>query len=479
VIPIAAALVNNLNVLNPDKISNMNTRIYLFILLVILGTTASYAQPATAIRLIKIGNTYREANQYKEAERALMSGLGTVRQQRDRYWEAVACENLGLLYRDIEDSLAAIRYLDTAARIYQQLNLEGSRIALVQLAESVRKRAAAYAGIDIGSTGVKLSVIQVTLGKEGHYIYNATKDSAINSNFADLNSSAFESAKDAIRRYFTIINGLKITEDHIYVAFSSGVLQNVMAKNMSKDSISNVFLQVARSIIPSFQRPIEFLTPDMEARYTNIGIVLPKFKEKSVSIDIGGGNTKGGFYTTAGNFESFSLPFGSRFMAIKPNEDSLPQSVRAELMVLNQRAGIQNKREVFFLGGIVWAMINLLYPEKAMSDYVEFSANDVANFQKLASGDYTAFINYTTDKVEKITDPELATRAKKNLNDTQNTFTAENLRRGALLFGGIVNELNIPTLKKRYYFLSKGSHIAWVTGYIVSNITERYRTAKE
>ncbi len=93
-------------------------------------------------------------------------------------------------------------------------------------------------------------------------------------------------------------------------------------------------------------------------------------------------------------------------------------------------------------------MINLLYPEKALTDYVEFTSNDVVNFQKLASGDYTSFISYATDKVDKITDTELANRARKNLNDTQNTFTAENLRRGALLFGGIVNQLNIPTLKK-------------------------------
>src|SRR4028118_1355886 len=100
----------------------MNTRIYFLFLFVIISLT-SYAQPQAAVRYIKIGNTYREANQYKEAERMLLSGLSTVRQQRDRYWEAVACENLGLLYRDLEDSLAAIRYLDTAARIYQQLNL--------------------------------------------------------------------------------------------------------------------------------------------------------------------------------------------------------------------------------------------------------------------------------------------------------------------------------------------------------------------
>jgi|GEM_PF-5700057 len=44
---------------------------------------------------------------------------------------------------------------------------------------------------------------------------------------------------------------------------------------------------------------------------------------------------------------------------------------------------------------------------------------------------------------------------------------------------GIMNEVNIPTVKKRYYFLSKGSQIAWITGFIVFNISEKYRTAKE
>ena len=124
-------------------------------------------------------------------------------------------------------------------------------------------------------------------------------------------------------------------------------------------------------------------------------------------------------------------------------------------------------------------MINLLYPEKSLSDYVEFTYFDVMNFKRLASADYLNLISYATEKVNKITDIETAGTAQRNLIATQNTFTAENLRRGAILLAGIVNELHIPTLKKRYYFLSKGSHIAWVTGYIVSNISEKYKNAKE
>jgi len=439
----------------------------------------SNAQTSLAIRRIKIGNTYRETNQFSESERNLISGLSLVQQQKDKYWEAVACENLGLLYRDLEDSIKALRYFDTASRIYQQLNLDGSRLAMTQLGESMRiKRTEAYAGIDIGSTGVKLSIIQVTLGTEGRYVYNIIRDSSINANFADLNIVAFEATKNAIRQLFAIIQKYDIEQDRIFVAFSSGVLQEVLAKKINRDSVSAVFEKVAQNVMPDFRSQIGFLTPNLESKYTNMGLVLPKSKEKSVSIDIGGGNTKGGYYSF-GKFESFSLPFGSRTLPLASSDTALPDKIKTELRMFNQTPGIQNMREVFFLGGIVWAMINIMYPERTTLDYVNFTYNDVINFQRLTSGDFNNLINYTNEKIDRIADIEISNKAKKNLEETQRTFTAENLRKGAFLLAGIMNEVNIPTIKKRYYFLSKGSQIAWITGYIVYNISEKYRTARE
>lgn len=456
----------------------MKKLVQLFGLLTVF-TTLTYAQPDIAIRRIKIGNTYRETNQFKEAERNLISGLSLVQQHKDKYWEAVACENLGLLYRELEDSLKAVRYFDTASRIYQQLRLDGSRLAMQQLSESMRKQTGdLYAGIDIGSTGVKLSILQVTLGTEGRYIYNVTKDSSINSNFGDLNTSAFEASKNAIRLFVNVMDRYKISSDRMFIAFSSGILQSVLSRGMSRDSISSIFETLVVSIVPNYGAQIRFLTPDMESRYTNMGIVLPKSKERSVSIDIGGGNTKGGYYAS-GDFNSFSIPFGSRSLQFSTQSNDLPENVKVELKLLNQTAGIQNKREVFFLGGIVWAMINLLYPEKALADYVEFNYNDVINFKKFASEDYNNFINYTSQKITQISDREIAIKAQKNLSETENTFTAENLRKGSFLLAGMMNELNIPTIKKKYYFLSRGSHIAWVTGFIVSNISDKYRNSAE
>lgn len=231
----------------------MKNLIILSILLIIL-TAKSFAQPNKAIRQIKVGNTYRETNQFKEAELALLACLNSVRQQKDKYWEAVACENLGLLYRDMEDSLQAARYFDSAINIYEKLSLNGSKIAMQQLAQSVRKTGEEYAGIDIGSTGVKLSIIRVSLGREGRYIYNIIKDSAINANFADLNSSSFEATKNAITKLLTIINQKSISQDNIFIAFSSGVLQEAINKKLNTDSISNIFGQVAKSVIPDFKR---------------------------------------------------------------------------------------------------------------------------------------------------------------------------------------------------------------------------------
>jgi len=81
--------------------------------------------------------------------------------------------------------------------------------------------------------------------------------------------------------------------------------------------------------------------------------------------------------------------------------------------MFNQTPGIQNMREVFFLGGIVWAMCNIMYPERANLDYVSFTYNDVINFQRLTTGEFTDMINYANEKIEKIPDIEIQTKQEK------------------------------------------------------------------
>ena len=53
----------------------------------------------SALKFIKAGNTLREVKQYDQAEEYLNKALNILR-NKEKYWEAVAYENLGFLYRD-------------------------------------------------------------------------------------------------------------------------------------------------------------------------------------------------------------------------------------------------------------------------------------------------------------------------------------------------------------------------------------------
>jgi Tetratricopeptide repeat len=60
------------------------------------------------IKLLKLGNTYRETRQYDLAQKTIQRGLDLVKAAGLRYWEATGYEYLGLVYRDMGDTDAAL-----------------------------------------------------------------------------------------------------------------------------------------------------------------------------------------------------------------------------------------------------------------------------------------------------------------------------------------------------------------------------------
>jgi hypothetical protein len=433
-----------------------------------------------AVRLIKIGNTYREALQYGESERTLKTGLSMAAQKGNTYWEAVAAENLGFLYRDEGDTIQATSYFTRAQGIYQRMGLDGSKMAMEQLLKSMKRGSAPdlYAGIDIGSTGVKMSLVSVSLGSEGRYIYNITKDTSINSRFADISATSFAATRDAVRSLVQLIARLNIPGDHVYILFSSGsylALSRVPAYNA--DSIARDYTGMVRGVIPAYTDTVRFLTPQKEGMYTATGLVFPRVKNKSLILDIGGGNTKGGYYDN-GEFKPLSLPYGSRTLDATAN--TLPENVGKELYsLLNQAPMVQTKSEVFLLGGIVWAMMNYMYPEKSFTDYSEFTYEDVAHFKTLATGDYNNLQSYVQSRLDAITDPAKQTKASATVENVRHVFTPENLRKGAILLEAIAASLRTPTVSKHFYFINNGAEVAYITGYIVDNIARRYKATNE
>ena len=133
----------------------------------------------SALRFIKAGNTLREVKQYDQSEEYLNKALNIVK-NKDKYWEAAAYENLGFLYRDQENILEASRNFVKAIEIYRSLKMSMSEKALTQLVGGLKDTEELFAGIDIGSKGVKLSIIGVSVSAKKGLTYNLRKSMSIN-----------------------------------------------------------------------------------------------------------------------------------------------------------------------------------------------------------------------------------------------------------------------------------------------------------
>jgi hypothetical protein len=74
-----------------------------------------------AIRLLKLGNTYREARNYDLAQKYINQGLEMATRSGNKYWQATGYEYLGLTYRDMGDRPAALSALQRASDLFAEI----------------------------------------------------------------------------------------------------------------------------------------------------------------------------------------------------------------------------------------------------------------------------------------------------------------------------------------------------------------------
>lgn len=72
-------------------------------------------------QFIKLGNTWREANNYELAKYYLDKGYDIIKNNNNEYWIAVAYEFYGYYYKDIGEYETALQYLYSAYNIYKRI----------------------------------------------------------------------------------------------------------------------------------------------------------------------------------------------------------------------------------------------------------------------------------------------------------------------------------------------------------------------
>ena len=466
---------------------------YLFLTLGMIWVISARAQNARnaeeAMHFIKLGNTLRMVDRPQQAIALLLRALPAV-QAKDTYMEAVAYENLGFAYSEQENSQASLRYFQKAHQLYQKLNFSASETAMRQLIGEASSKDL-YAGIDIGASGVKLAIFRTSF-ENGFYSKDVkVKPVAPNVTLVSGTPQSFQTGQEVLRTYLDSIRYYKIPADHVYMAFSSGVNETLGKTPARKRKLYELFstLVAANSPDSSSLAIDTTLTAAREAELFLVGSVPRKLWTTTSCIDIGSGNTKGGYYDSDRQFHPVSLPFGTKTLAnlIDNNRslsiDAYKEEAQKVIKMIADTTlnvefntaspGLHQRKTVALGGGIAWAMTVYLHPEKAGMTAVPLTMSDVERFSRLARTDYQSLIH---PDLTDLMDPVVRKKAETDLTNAQNQFNEKQLIAGALLLESVFKAYSNTSIPKRFVFI-RDSDISWVTGKLIETLNQNYEKA--
>ncbi|MCX7981756.1 MAG: tetratricopeptide repeat protein [Syntrophales bacterium] len=432
------------------------------------------------IHMLNIGNTYREIKDFQNALRNLNDGLEKIKKVGDRYWEAAAYTYLGWFYIDTKDIKAAKNYLFKAKEIFESIGSnDGTRSVLISLLvlEAGKKRNQ-YAGIEIGSKGVKSVVIELSESdQEGFYNTNEKFKRSINTTIISgvaetgmLKREAIEETALAVKELMNyIVEKEGITPNNIPIVGSS-------ALNYAKNKE-----ELAMRVKELTSQDMVFISANDEMFYNIIGSIPNKYKTKSLLIDIGSGNTKIG-YLEINPQKTISLEFRYGTVSLaefaknaSKSERNYPKTVfNLALKEIAQKIrkdssrkpSLVNRQPVFMVGGIVWAMSTILYPERQQS-FVKLSMDDINRFYNLVVEEKDNIFNIDLSKIK---DSEIKKKAERELQSVKDVFTSDNLIAGATILKIIAKELKLRD--KEIYFSRNGS---WLLGYVELDGIQKFK----
>lgn len=342
-----------------------------------------------------------------------------------------------------------------------------------------------HGGIEIGSKGVKAIALRIA-GEADNYSVKIIYAEVVNTTLAQTKDGNFTPAAihdttNAIQRFHQRMRQeYRIPADQIHVVVSSGVI----GKNSQELSA-----EIAKL---TGQTP-PFLDVDTEVQLTIAGAVPKRYKSGqtwqdnrsiSVLIDVGSGNTKGGYQqlrqVTVGSagydYVTWGIPKGTITFSNEINNaagesadyktfvnhaaalarDLIRSPLHSEVA---RKPGLLNRRKVYLSGGIVWAMATLLHPENRMS-FTPLTVDDINNFYNRAITNPEALIE---PDLSRITNTTLRQEAEREVETVRNTFTPKNLIAGAEILRALAVEMNLTG--KRMYFARYG-HLAWILSYV-------------
>jgi Ppx/GppA phosphatase family len=323
-----------------------------------------------------------------------------------------------------------------------------------------------FGGIEIGSKGVKITILDVESAKKN--IFTLKEFWTVNVGIArgisidgNLAAEDIDKACNVVfENYTKLLNEYKIEDKNIFIVASSGV---GIAKNTDAlfDKIKNLT-----------HKEIEVISAKLEAKLMFRGSIVKKYYLNSILLDIGGGNTKGGYVELKNDdinvFYPFNLNLGTITLTEKINKDinnnddidtfinklgNFEPVLDAEIKKMYfDRPEYKEKKNIYVSGGASWAFFtlsNLI----ATENFTEFNFEDVQMYDLVLKNNFKKFtdLSSTNQEVARV----LKTYSQKHL-----------IAANTILLNSLANLGELEN--KKLYYVKQGQ-ISWLLSYVADS----------
>src|SRR5215204_4894991 len=344
-----------------------------------------------------------------------------------------------------------------------------------------------YTGIEVGSKGVKMSMVELGKNAQSNGSFNILKDTSVNTDFISFNESTFSATLNALcGLYATAQKDYKIPDKRIFTAISSGV--KMQAEKDEKTEQVKKLIDSFRARINEPAKQVVVIDVKQEALLSHLGIVPESRRYSTFLIDIGSGNTKGGYFPNGNtkDFYLFQLNWGTKSTSNaaekRIDEDKsmvnyqkqlarvLSQAENADIVYAVNASGAYPLSDyIAFSGGAAWAAANLMHPELVDNAVISVTFEEVIKFyEKL----YTGFSTYSPENLAKVSDDNTEKAAiMKAAKTVHGVFDQKSLMAGVGLLLKIMRQFSSIYETKQFYLVKNGQ-VGWISAYVDQTLSK-------
>ena len=345
-----------------------------------------------------------------------------------------------------------------------------------------------YAGIEVGSKGVKMSMVELGKNAQSNGSFNILKDTSVNTDFISFTDPTFSATLDALYGlYTTAQKDYNIPVKRIFTAVSSGV--KMQAEKDQKTEWINKLITSFQEKINDKSKEVAVIDVKQEAFLSHLGIVPESRRYSTFLIDIGSGNTKGGYFPNGNtkDFYLFQLNWGTKSTANaaekRLEEDKslgtyqkqlnrvLSQAENADIIYAVNASGAYPLSDyIAFSGGAAWAVANLMHPELVDNAVISVSFDEVVKFHEKI---YTNYASYSPENLAKVTNDATEKAAiMKAAKTVHGVFDQKSLMAGSGLLLKIMRQFSSIYETKQFYLVKNGQ-VGWISAYVDQTLSNK------